>query len=870
MIRILFLSVISFVLIVPSIAYSNDYYDGKLLVQFQGSPEAWASLQNLHSDIPELNKIFQEWNIYDAEQCYPIALPPAEAGGIELRTWWEFTFTSMTDVTAIQSEFEKLSFVLFAQPKYIYKIDLQYNDPIFNQQWGLTRVNSNLAHDYSTGDPSVVIAIVDTGVQLSHPDLAPNLWVNPGEDLNGNGTIESSEVNGIDDDLDGFIDNFYGADVVDNDGNPSPNPTNSSHGTHCAGIASAKTNNATGIASLGYNCRIMAIRAGSQQSITGGYDGIIFAANKLADVISLSWGGTSAGPNEQQVINYAWARNCVVLAAAGNDGVSSLHYPSALNNVVAVASTTTNDAKSIFSNYGTWIDISAPGSNIQSTIPTNSYASYSGTSMACPFAAGLAGLIKSRITSASNAEVVQVLLTSADNIDAVNPNYIGQLGAGRINALSAMEMLNVPNLFMTNYYIEDQGDMDGRLEPGETGNLILHIRAESGYADADSVWINITPLDPNVSISPPTTIVSGGLTAGSNWNNESNPLSVSVVSNTPQRNVTFRLQIFATPGDFAYETHFTYFVGWPEVLLVDDDEGLNFETFYRSALSSMGRNYEYFDMNAIGSLPQGFMQNFQWVIWFTGNATSTIDGYDQEMITSFLNGGGKLLISSQNLPEDLQAQTFMAQTVGAEVLQTNALQWTMSPVANAPFGAGQLYLAGSEGAGNGRVSQSTMSPSSGTYIAYTLGSTGQACGVYKTVGNGQLVLFSVALEAISSTLQTVGLTPLLTSISDYFSALSLQDEHELKLPKSIIVSEAFPNPFNNTTKLTLNLPQNDNVDLLIYDVTGRLVTNYSYHYLTAGIHSIELPFKEVSSGVYLFRITTTSGFTTTRKALYIR
>ncbi|MCX7835098.1 MAG: S8 family serine peptidase [bacterium] len=864
----IFFSLLSIVFLTSGL-FGADFYTGKILVQFRGLPEEWYTLKNLTSTDQEIQFLIHSLNIQEAEQCYPIALPPEEAGGIELRTWWEFSFPSTLDVLQVQYEFEKCKSVLFAQPKYIYTIDLQYNDPRFNQQWGLTRVNSNLAHDYSTGDPSVIVAIVDTGVQLTHPDLSPNLWVNPGEDLNGNGVIETNERNNIDDDMDGFVDNFHGADVVDNDGDPSPNPTNSSHGTHCAGIASAKTNNATGIASLGYNCKIMAVRAGAQQYITDGYDGIVFAANKLADVISLSWGGNSAGPNEQQVINYAWARNCVILAAAGNDNVSTLHYPSALNNVVAVASTSSNDQKSSFSNYGTWVDICAPGSNIMSTVPTNSYTYMSGTSMACPFAAGLAALIKSRILSASNQEVVHVLLSSADNIDAINPNYVGLLGAGRINALAAMEMLNVPNITLTNYIIEDQGDEDGRLEPGENGLLSLYIHAEAGYADADSCWITVTPLDANVTVNPSTRIV-GTLNAGSSWNNENTPFSLFVAANSPQRNVTFRVQIFAQPGDYAYETHFTYFVGWPEVLLVDDDEGSNFESFYRNALSNMNRTFEYFDMYSTGSLPQGFMEQFQWVIWYTGNATSTIDAYDQMMITNYLNNGGKILISSQNLPEDLQAQNFMSQIVGAEVLQTSALQWTIEPVTNAPFGVGRLYLTGSQGAGNGRFSQSTMTPSPGTGVAYTLGSTSEACGVYRQIGNGKLVLFSVALEAISSTAQTVGLMELLTSISNYFSAPSSTKEPYITIPTTCLVSDIYPNPFNSTASFTVQTPNKDDIHLSIFDITGRLVSSNTYHISSSGEYKIEVNLTNFSSGIYLFHITSRSGFTTTRKALYLR
>ncbi|HSK11950.1 MAG TPA: S8 family serine peptidase, partial [Phnomibacter sp.] len=208
------------------------------------------------------------------------------------------------------------------------------------------------------------------------------------------------------------------------------------------GIAGAATNNDIGISSIGFSCKIMGLKssnsAGSWPS-TNSYNGILYAANNGAHIINMSFGGAPFSQTNLNVIEAAQAKGCILVGAAGNNNTAVQSYPAAYPGVVSVASSDINDKKSSFSNFGSWVKITAPGSSILSTIPFNAYGTLSGTSMASPMVAGLLGLMKSLNPTIPNNELIQCLYNSADNIDEQNPDMIGQLGAGRINAQKAME-----------------------------------------------------------------------------------------------------------------------------------------------------------------------------------------------------------------------------------------------------------------------------------------------------------------------------------------------------------------------------------------------------------------------------------------------
>ncbi len=331
--------------------------------------------------------------------------------------------------------------VEWAEPNYLYSTFVIPDDQDYNKQWGLKKIKAEEAWDINRGDPDVVIAIIDTGVDYNHPDLADNIWRNPGEIPNNN----------IDDDNNGYIDDDIGWDFVSvtsggaNGEDMGPRDRDPidfhGHGTHCAGIASASTNNKIGIAGVSWGCKIMPLRAGYKTptgdgslATTDTSSALYYAADNNANVISMSWGGAYSF-TLQSAINYALHKGCVLIAAAGNESSSYPIYPAGFDGVIAVAASDTNDQRAYFSNYGQWVDIAAPGRNIYSTYLNNNYVTMNGTSMATPLVAGVASLIISQDRSLLPDQVNRRLIDSADDVG----------WAKRLNAYNALYLSN--NLF---------------------------------------------------------------------------------------------------------------------------------------------------------------------------------------------------------------------------------------------------------------------------------------------------------------------------------------------------------------------------------------------------------------------------------------
>lgn len=435
------LSLIAFVS-VCNISKSQTVYkhqvDGEIYVKF-----APAALKSVSKDNPnniQITKLTNVSNVlfkYGATKAYkPFYQADDDA---KLPYILKVEFSQINQVEDLIRELKMIPGVEYAEKVSLNKTCVTPNDPTFGVH--LTQINAQNAWAISTGSANITVAVVDNAEDRSHPDLAANIWTNPGE-IAGNL---------IDDDGNGYVDDVNGYDVADNDNNTIPSNNAMSHGTHVSGIAAGVTNNSTGMASISWNIKLIPVKAqnntGSTTGISAGYQGIVYAAKVKARIISCSWGGVStAAAAEQSVIDYAWGKGCIIFCAAGNDGGTAnetvLHYPAAYNNVYCVASVATNNVKSSFSCRGPWVDICAPGENIYSTYPANTYNSISGTSMATPLVAGMAGLMLSKTPFMTQTDVLNCISSSAANVYSIAANSAYtpslQLGAGRIEAFQAM------------------------------------------------------------------------------------------------------------------------------------------------------------------------------------------------------------------------------------------------------------------------------------------------------------------------------------------------------------------------------------------------------------------------------------------------
>lgn len=341
-------------------------------------------------------------------------------------------FDNTDSINELLQSFQALYFTEYAEKVPRFKTGFIPNDTLYNTpQWNLDQINAEQAWDITTGSANVLIAIVDDAISFNHTDL------------NGNLHINTSEIpgNGIDDDNNGYVDDVNGWDVADNDNNPSE--PSLVHGTHVTGIAVAVTNNNVGISSLGFNSQFIPVKCGraGQSGLTNTFGGIEYAIIAGADVINMSFGNTTFSQTFQTLFNIAHDDGIVLVAAAGNDNHSTLHYPAAYDNVISVGATNQNDEKAWFSNFGNTIDVMAPGDGILSTLPGNNYGDLDGTSMAAPLVSGLCALMLANQPDAAPEQIEHCIESTCDNIDAQNQGsaWEGLIGAGRINASAALQ-----------------------------------------------------------------------------------------------------------------------------------------------------------------------------------------------------------------------------------------------------------------------------------------------------------------------------------------------------------------------------------------------------------------------------------------------
>ncbi len=378
--------------------------------------------------------------------------PAARYQSTSLDRWIRFTVTDSLHAHDLVARLKDRTMVSSVYINHTLRVHRNGSggDPLRSSQWALDRVGADSAWAIERGQPSVPIAVIDTGIDTHHPDLVDNIWINSSEDLNGNGRLDAADLNGIDEDGNGFVDDVIGWDFTDagnypdggdyrdRDNDPSDEM---GHGTAVAGIISATGDNGVGISGLAPGCRVMPLRSFTSRGLGEEDDtaaAILYAVQNGARVINMSWGDVFITPLLDDVIQYAYSQGVVMVASAGNAGSDAIHYPSAHQQTLSVGATTSDDLKAGFSNYGSTLDIVAPGENVLSTIRDAQYdSSLNGTSFAAPYVSAAAALLISQDAGLTPDAVKGILLASADDLGSMG--WDGYYAAGRLNVHHALK-----------------------------------------------------------------------------------------------------------------------------------------------------------------------------------------------------------------------------------------------------------------------------------------------------------------------------------------------------------------------------------------------------------------------------------------------
>lgn len=563
---------------------------------------------------------------------------------IDLSLYYQVSFDPSISVETFVNQLYATGKIEFAEPVFREQMQLTPNDASFSSQYFLTKIKATEAWDITLGSEEIVIGIIDSGVDLDHPDLVDKIFINQTE---ANGT------DGVDDDGNGFVDDvrgwdFSGADTLnvfdpdfvgDNDPAIYKSGAGFGHGTQVGGCAAASTNNGIGVAGVAYNSKLLFTKhfADNQKSTDRSYSsdlyqGIIYAAENGAKIINCSWGGTYRSQFSQDVITYVTLDlGCLVVAAAGNENVSTPLYPAAYDYVLSVGATDKNDKRSSFSNYGTTIDLMAPGSTIFTTRYNDGYGNTDGTSFSSPITAGAAALVWTVFPDYSPLQVAEQLRVTADaSIYSVtgNASFVNKLGKGRLDVLKAVTASS-PSIRALNYKLVNTSG--SAAEPGDEALLYFDFKNFLSTSSG-ALSISISTTSSAITITDGT-ISPGAINSGATIRNTLTPFKLTLSSSIGE-NVEVILTITFNDGEYQDSQSFT-FVPNPSYRDIDDNKVL-------TTLSGSGRvGYDDTENSAKGV---GFLFNDKSILYEMGiimgnsganilNSVRNESGFDQDFVS---------------------------------------------------------------------------------------------------------------------------------------------------------------------------------------------------------------------------------------------
>lgn len=536
---------------------ADDYQAGSLLVKLK--PEYRNIFSGVGAEANRVSNFFEDIQVKSARSmASPRAIAKAnqrraKPSSIDLSLYFEVKFSPDMSVEDAINEMYSLGIAEMVEPNYNYHSHQTPNDPDIDEQDYLAVIKAFEAWDITTGSEDIIIAIIDSGLDLDHPDLADAIYINQGE----------IPDNGIDDDEDGFIDNVLGWDFAGSDfenvvGDNDPQVTDqvdNSHGVRVAGCATAITDNEIGVASVGYKAKIMALKMAADNDdrdnggglILNSLQGVLYAANNGAHIINTSFGGSGRSQIAEDIYRYAtFDQGALVVSSAGNANNNEDNFPANYPGVLSVAATDINDGKAGFSSFGNNVDISAPGVAIFTTTFNDGYTSTQGTSFSAPIVAGAGALVMALYPELSGFQVGEVLRVTADPIiyENLSRNFDNQMGLGRLDVEQALTK-QLPSVRIDKVeLLNAEGNV---AQAGEDASLFIDFKNWL-WPTSSNLEVTISTENRNVDIATATSRV-GIIETEQVVNNRRAPFELSIRSSTPE-NTTVDILVEYRDGEY--------------------------------------------------------------------------------------------------------------------------------------------------------------------------------------------------------------------------------------------------------------------------------------------------------------------------------
>ena len=574
---------------------------GRLVFRLRAEFSHLASAEQIA--VPALTAALQRLGATQLHQKFPRTLlpDPEQPAAVNLRLLYEVRLPTAVPLDRARGLLLATGAVEYAEPLYVRPPLYQPNDPgadststaqFYQYQFYLKNIRAYGAWDVTRGDSTQLIGITDTGFRLTHEDLRRQLQRN-----------YADPINGLDDDHDGYVDNFLGWDLADNDNDPTFDPRiqQAQHGVGVSGVAAGQADNGVGIAGVGFKARLLPLKIfpGTDAGAFAGYEAVVYAADHGCRVVNMSWGEAGGRSQfEQDVLTYAAVnRDVVLVAAAGNENKDVEYYPASYDHVLSVTGSEANDVRVAWQTYNYRVDLTAPGGGIYTTSGSSDtdYGYGSGSSYAAPIVSGAAALVRSRFPTYTAAQVVAQLRQTTDDTYALpgNAPYRDKLGTGRLNVLRAVTRTDAREVRVVS---SELAPAAAELAPGATTRLEINV--VNLLRPVANLQITLTSLSPYLTVTAGTFAVPALPTLGRTGNGDA-PFQLTLARDVPPNSAAV-LQYHLTAAD-GYEStqYLTLTLNAGYVVLTANDLHLTLTSFgtlgYTAAGSGVGAGVTYQD-----------------------------------------------------------------------------------------------------------------------------------------------------------------------------------------------------------------------------------------------------------------------------------